>query len=66
MFEYDVWCTMFNRYGEELQTVYATCLNRKEALNLCRQLNGKGKASEMITVHIGSKRPYDAFDGIPF
>lgn len=66
MFEYDVWCTMFDRHGEELQTVYATCFKRKEALKLCRQLNGKGKATEMITVHIGSKRPWDEDDNIPF
>ena len=66
MFEYDVWCIMCDLHGDELQTVYATCLHRKEALNLCRQLNGKGKATEMITVHIGSKRPWDEDDNIPF
>ena len=66
MFEYDVWCDMPDGRGNTVTAVYATCFDRNEALELCLELNGKGKAAEMITVHIGSKRPWDVFDDIPF
>lgn len=66
MFEYDVWCEMCNSHGETIVTVYQTCFKRNEALKLCRQLNGKGKAANMITVHIGDKRPWDKYDDVPF